>query len=127
MTYGDGQVVAAGQFGDFAHISETGAHDNGLVAELLVVVEDLFDALNTWIFCCRIVLLVGCLVPVEDATHEWGDQEGSCLSGSNSLGQREQQRKIAVHLVFTLQDVCSLDAFPGRGQFDEDARFVNAN
>lgn len=48
------------------HVTERGTHDNGLVAVLLVVVEDLLDGLDTRIRIPLVVLSGGFLVPVED-------------------------------------------------------------
>jgi hypothetical protein len=42
-TYGDGKVVAASEFGNLPNRAKGGTHDDGLVAKLLVVVEDLAD------------------------------------------------------------------------------------
>jgi hypothetical protein len=42
----DGEQVAAGELGDLADVAEARAHDDGLVAELLVVVVDRGDGLD---------------------------------------------------------------------------------
>lgn len=117
---GDGQVVAAGQLGDLAGVAEGGAHDDGLVAVLLVVVEDGLDRLDTGVLLGGVVALVGGLVPVENAAHEGGDQEGAGLGGGDGLDQGEEEGQVAVDAVLGLQDVGGLDTLPGRGHLDED-------
>lgn len=117
----DGQVVTARQLGDLARVAERGTHDDGLVAELLVVVEDGLDGLDTGVLLGGVVALVGVLEPVEDTAHEGGDQEGTGLGGGDGLDEREHQGQVAVDLVLGLQDVGSLDTLPGGGDLDQDA------
>jgi hypothetical protein len=117
---GDGQVVTAGQLGDLAGVTEGGTHDDGLVTVLLVVVEDVLDGLDTGVLRGGVVALVGSLVPVENAAHEGGDQEGTGLGGGNGLDQGEEKGQVAVDAVLGLQDVGGLDTLPGRGDLDED-------
>jgi transaldolase len=108
---GDGQVVTTSQLGDLADVTERGTHDNGVVAELLVVVVDVLDincnltlmfslvqaiaaaeagAYLISPFVGRIlvllggvVALVGSLVPVKNATNEGRDEVGTGLGGGN--------------------------------------------
>ena len=42
-TYRDGEIIASRELSDLTGVPERRAHDNGLVAELLVVVEDRLD------------------------------------------------------------------------------------
>ena len=70
-THRDGQVVAAGELGDLANVAEGGTHDDGLVAVLLVVVEDLLYGLDTGVFVALVGLSGGFLIPVKDLS-DWG-------------------------------------------------------
>lgn len=87
----------------------------------------MLNALHPRIFGGGVVFLVGSFVPVEDAADEGRNQEGAGFGCGDSLRQGEEECQIAVDLVFALQDVGGLDAFPGRGEFDEDTGFVNAD
>ena len=49
-----------------SYVAEGSAHDDGLVAVLFVVVEDLLYGLDTRVFVTLVVLSGGFLVPVED-------------------------------------------------------------
>lgn len=69
-TYGNGEVVAASKLSDLANVTERGTHDNGVVAKLLVVVEDGLDTLDTRVLLLGVVLLVVGLVPVKDTADE---------------------------------------------------------
>lgn len=124
--YGNGEIVAAGELGDFADAAEGGAHDNGVVAVLLVVVEDGLDALDTGILLGRVLLLGGGLVPVEDATDKGRDEEDAGLGAGNGLDLGEKEGQVAVDLVLGLEDVGGLDALVGRGNLDEDTALVDA-
>jgi hypothetical protein len=119
-SYGDGQVVAASELSDLADASERGSHDNGLVAVLLVVVEDGLDGRDTGVLLLGVLLLGAGLEPVKNAADEGGDEEGTGLGGSDSLGEREHEGQVAVDAVVTLEDLGGLDAFPGGGNLDED-------
>jgi hypothetical protein len=121
-THSNGEVVAASKLSDLADASERGAHDNRLVAVLLVVVEDLLDALDTGVLLLGVLLLGGRLVPVENAADKGRDEEG----GSDSLDLREHEGQVAVDAVLGLEDLGGLDAFPCRGELDEDALLVDA-
>ena len=48
------------------HVTEGRAHDDGLVAVRLVVVEDLLDGLDTGVLSTRVRLAGLRLVPVKD-------------------------------------------------------------
>lgn len=117
---GDGQVVTAGKLGDLANITEGGAHDDGVVAELLVVVVDILNGLNTRVLLGGVVALVGGLEPVKDTANEGGDEVGTGLSGSDGLDQREHQGQVAVDAVLGLEDVGGLDTLVGGSNLDED-------
>lgn len=52
--------------GWLTYVTETGTHDDSLVAVLFVVVEDLSDRYDTRVFVAFIVLASRLLVPVED-------------------------------------------------------------
>lgn len=119
-TYRDGQVVTASKLSDLASVAEGGTHDNGLVAKLLVVVEDGLDRRHTGIGLLGVLLLGGGLVPVEDTADKGGDEESIGLGGGNGLGQGEQQSQVAVDAVVALENLSGLDALPGGGNLDQD-------
>jgi hypothetical protein len=110
--YRNGEVIAASQLSDLANVPERSTHDNSLVAELLVVVEDGLHALDTRVLSSSVLLLVCGLVPVEDTTDERRDQESTGLGGTDSLGQGEEEGQVAVDAVLGLEDLGSLDALP---------------
>lgn len=126
-TYGDGQVVAASELSDLARVAEGGAHDDGLVAVLLVVVKDVLHRLDTRVLLGSVVALVGGLVPVQNTADEGRDEESTGLGGSNSLDGREHERQVAVDAVLRLQDLSSLDTLVGRGNLDQNAVLRNTN
>lgn len=121
MTYRDSEVVATSELSDLASVSEGSTHDDGLVAELLVVVEDLNNGLDTRVLLLLVLLLVVGLVPIEDTANEGRDEESTGLSGSDGLNRREHQSQVGVDVVLGLQDVSSLDTLVGRGDLDENA------
>ena len=123
---GNGEVVAAGELGDLADVAEGGAHNDGLVVVLLVVVEDLDDGLDTGVVLGGVLLLGVGLVPVEDTADEGRDEVGTGLGGGDGLGQGEHEGQVAVDAVLALELVGGLDALPGGSELDEDARLVNA-
>lgn len=124
-TYRDGQVVATSELGNLAGVAERSAHDNGVVAELLVVVEDALHGLDAGVGAGGISLSRLGLVPVEDTANEGRDQVGTGLSGCNGLGKREQEGQVGVDAVVTLEDLGSLDTLPGGGNLDQDALLVD--
>jgi hypothetical protein len=119
-TYRDGQVVAASELGDLAGVTEGGAHDDGLVAVLLVVVEDALDGGDTGVLLLGVLLLGGGLEPVKDTADEGGDEVSTGLGGGNSLAQREHEGQVGVDAVVALENLGSLDTLPGRGNLDQD-------
>jgi hypothetical protein len=121
IAYRDGQVVAAGQLGDLADVTEGSTHDNGVVAVLLVVVVDGLHRLDAGVLLGGEFALVGSLEPVEDAADEGRDEEGTGLGTGNGLDQREHEGQVAVDLVLGLEDVGGLDALPGGGDLDQNA------
>ena len=121
------QVITSGQLRYFSNISEASSHHNGFVAELLVVIENLLNALDTRVFLRAVVLLVRCLVPVQDTANERRDEESTSLSCGNGLGQREHEGQVAVHTVLRLQNMGCLDTLPSRSELDEYTRLVDAN
>lgn len=64
---------------------------------------------------------MGGLEPVKDTADEGGDEVGTGLGTSDGLDEGEHQGQVAVDPVLRLQDVRSLDAFPCRGDLDQDA------
>jgi hypothetical protein len=122
---GDGEVVAASELGDLADVAERGAHDDGLVVVLLVVVEDLNDGLDTGVVGSVVLLLGVGLVPVEDTADEGRDEVGTGLGGGNGLGKGEHEGQVAVDAVLGLELVGGSDALPGGSELDENALLVN--
>ena len=126
----DRQQVAACQRQDLIGAAETGTHDLGRVAELLVIVIDLAHGTHAGIVFAAVrhgvpFLASLLLVPIENAAHERGDQLRAGLGTSHCLRQREQQRHVAAD-VLALQDLGSADAFPCRGDLDQHALACHA-
>lgn len=121
QTYRDGQVVAASELGDLAGVTERSSHDNGLVAVLLVVVEDALHRLDTGVLLGGVFALVGSLEPVEDTANERRDKEGTRLSTGDGLHEGEHEGQVAVDLVLSLEDVGCLDTLPGGSDLDQNA------
>lgn len=94
---------------------------------LLVVVEDVLHALDTWVLLGGVLSLHGSLVPVENSADEGRDQVSTSLGGSDGLNQREHEGQVAVDTVLGLQDVGCLDTFPGRGDLDQDSVLLDAD
>jgi hypothetical protein len=68
----DREEVDTGKGLDLANVTEGGTHDDGLVAVLLVVVEDALDRLDTRVLLADIVRArLVLLVPVEDLEESW--------------------------------------------------------
>lgn len=143
----DGQVVTASQFLNLTRVTEGGAHDNGLVAVLLVVVVDLGDRQDTRVFVAGVGLASVLLVPVQDTTNERRDQSHAGFSTGNCLREAKEQGQVAVNVVFLLQNLAnrsflstlhlsafaipqtygsSLDTLPGRSNLDQDAVLADA-
>lgn len=125
-TYSNGEVVASSKLGDLADGAERSAHDDGLVAKLLVVVEDAADGLDTRVLLLAVLLLGGGLVPVKDTANEGGDEESVRLSSGDGLDEREHEGQVGIDAVVPLEDLGSLDTLPCRGDLDENALLANA-
>mmetsp|Transcript_22173 Transcript_22173/g.54544 ORF Transcript_22173/g.54544 Transcript_22173/m.54544 type:complete len:386 (+) Transcript_22173:594-1751(+) len=124
---GNRQLVAAGKEDDLFDVSEGRAHDDGLVAVLLVVLVYLGHALHTGVLVAsvlRLVLVVG-LVPVEDASDEGRDECGFGLGARNGLAEAEEQSHVAVDAL-RFEFLARLDALPRRGHLDQNALLLNA-
>lgn len=65
-----------------------------------------------------------CLIPVIDTADERRDQVHAGFGAGAGLGEGEQQRQVGVDAFF-FQLFRRLDAFPGGGQFDQDARLID--
>lgn len=126
VTYGNGKVIATSELSDFANASERSTHDNGVVAVLLVVVENGLHGLDTRVLFLLVLLLCCGLEPVENAADEGGDEESTGLGGGDGLDLGEEESQVAVDLVVLLEDLDGLDTLVGRGNLDEDAGLVNA-
>lgn len=125
--YRDGQIIAASKLGDLALVSETCSHDDGLVTIFLVVVEDGLHAAHTWIFLGRVVFLHGGLIPVENSANERRDEVGTSFCGRDGLRERKHEGQVTVDSMLALQGLCRLDAFPCRGELDQDSFLLDAN
>ena len=122
----DGEQVTARELEDLPGVAEAGAHDLGLVPELLVVLEDPRDRENAGVLGRGVALLAGgLLVPVEDAAHEGRDQLHLGVGAGDGLGEGEQQRQVAADAVLAEQ-ARGLDALPGGGDLDQDPVAVDA-
>ena len=108
----DGQEVASGQLLNLANGAEGGAHDDGLVAVLLVVVVDLGDGDDTGILSANVLPLVGGLVPVEDTADEGRDQSNLGLGASNSLCGFTNCKNMFSKIIPTVS--CKKDSQPPR-------------
>ncbi|KAI6752918.1 hypothetical protein HG531_005087 [Fusarium graminearum] len=117
----DSQVVTASELGDLASVAERGAHDNGVVSELLVVVEDLLNRQDTRVLLFGVLLLGRGLEPVKDTADEGRNEVSTSLSSTNGLDEREHKSKVGVDAVVTLEDLGSLDTLPGSSNLDQDA------
>jgi hypothetical protein len=98
----DGKVVASSKLDYLTKIAERSTHDNGVVAVLLVVVEDLLDRFDTWVVLRVVLLLCVGLVPIENATVERRNEIGTGLSGCDGLDNGEHECEVAVHAVSAL-------------------------
>jgi hypothetical protein len=125
-TYRDGEVVAASKLSDLANVAERGTHDNGVVAKLLVVVEDGLDGGDTGVLLLGVLLLGRGLEPVKDTANEGRDEVGTGLSGTDSLGQREHEGQVGVDAMVALEDLGGLDTLPGGGDLDQDTLLADA-
>lgn len=122
----DGEEVAAGEFADFPDVAEAGPHDFGSVAEFLVIVVDRANGEDAGVFGGGEVFAGGFLMPVENASDEGRDELDFALGAGDGLGEGEEEGEVAVDAVF-LKDFCGTDAFPGGGNFDQDAFAVDAS
>jgi len=118
-THSNGQVIATSQLGDLTNRSEGSTHDNGLVAELLVVVEDGLDGCHSWVLLLCVLLLGAGLVPVKNTADEGRDEESIGLSGADGLWEREHEGQVAVDIVILLEDTGGLDTLPGGSDLDQ--------
>ena len=126
-TDSNSQIIAPSQLSDLANVSEAGAHDNRLVPMLLVVVENGLHALDTGVLFRREFLLHRCLVPVHDTADKRRDEESAGFGGSDGLRKGEHEGQVAIDAMLRLEGVGRFDAFPGRGQFDKNTRFVDTD
>ena len=64
-------------------------------------------------------------IPVVDPADERRDQRDARLGAGDGLGKAEEQRQVAVDALF-LEPLGGADAFPGRGDLDQDALAIDA-
>ena len=116
---------------------------------LLVIIEDTLDRLYTRVFITFVGLPSRLLVPVEDlvqqqgivslhnmtesealmtySANEWGDQSDTRLRASNSLAEAKEKGEVAVNALVAFELAGSLDALPGRCDFNEHAFFLDSD
>jgi hypothetical protein len=61
------------------------------------------------------------------STDERGNQSHSSFCTGNSLAEAEEKGEVAVNALVSLKFAGSLDAFPGRCDFDEHTFFLDAD
>ena len=122
---GDGEAVAAGQFGDFADVAEARAHDDGRVAVFFVVAVDGGYGFDAGVFGRGVVCVAVRFVPVEDAADKGRDEVHARFCTGARLGLREEQGEVAVDAFF-FEGFGGADALPGGRDFDEDAFAAHA-
>lgn len=82
---------------------------------LLVVVEDLLNALDTGVVTTDellVLVLRAGLVPVKDTADEGRDQSDTSFSASDGLTESEEEGEVAVDLLVALEFAGGLDTFP---------------
>lgn len=126
-TYRDSQVITASQFSDLTNASERSTHDNSVISEFLVVVEDALDGCNSWVFLLGVGLSGLGLVPIENTADEGRDEECAGFGSGDGLDFGEEKGEVAVDGVLLLQDTGGLDTFPGGGDLDQDAGFIDTD
>lgn len=126
-TYRYRQVITTSQFCNLTNASERSTHDDSWVIVLLVVVENSLDGCDTGVFLGRIGLSSLCLVPIHDTSNKRRNKESASLSSGNSLNFGEQQGKVAIDLVITLEDARGLNTFPCGSNLDQNTGLVNAD
>jgi len=94
---------------------------------LLVVVEDLLDALDTGVLLLGVLLLGRGLVPVKNTADEGRDEESTGLGSRDGLDLGEHEGQVAVDSVLGLQDLSSLDSLPCGRELDENALLVDTD
>ena len=110
------------------YVAERGAHDDGVVAVLFVVVEDLLHGLHTRVFFAlvaraRLVLLV----PVENAADEGRDEGDTSLCAGDGLSEAEEEGEVAVDAILLLELARGLDTLPSRSNLDQDALLLDTD
>ena len=95
---------------------------------LLIIIVNFLHTLHTWIRIPLIwsVIRLILLVPIQNTANEGGDKGHAGFGACDGLGETEEEGKVAVDAVVALEFAGGLDAFPGGGDFDEDAVFGDA-
>ena len=120
-TYSNGEVITTSELSNLTSVSERSTHDNGLVAKLLVVVEDGLDGRDTRVSLLGVGLAGGLLEPIEDTANEGGDEEGIGLGGSDGLDGGEHEGQVGVDTMVALENLSGLDTLPSGSDLDENA------
>ena len=83
----DSEQIAASESFDLTNISERCAHDLCRISMLFVVMKNVADRDDTWIFCRRSVLCKVSLfhVPVKNSPDKGRDKGHSCFCTGNGL------------------------------------------
>src|SRR5690606_21146196 len=93
---------------------------------LLVILINTFNRLYAWVVLSgKVLLWLVLFVPVQNTANKRRDQCHTCISTGFSLCQAEQQRQVTVNTAL-FQLCCSLNALPGRSQFDQHSIRGNA-
>lgn len=83
--------------------------------------------MNSWVLLLGVCLSGLGLVPIKNTTNERRNQVCASLGTSDGLNLRKEESKVAVDFVVALEDTGGLDTFPGGGDLDQNAGFVDAN
>lgn len=88
---------------------------------LFVVIEDLFDALDTRVGITFVGAVVGLvlLVPVQDTPDEGRDESDTSFGAGNCLAEAKEESKVAVDVFVLFEFTSGLNAFPRRCDLDE--------
>lgn len=122
----NGQKVDTGKLLDFTRITERCAHDNCLIAKLLVVVEDALNRVDTRILRSLVRRLSSrSLVPIQDATNKGRNKSGTGFSSGNSLNERKEKSQVNVDSVLGFKLTSSLNTFIGRSNLNKDTFLRN--
>ena len=112
--------------------AEDGIDDEEFAKQSSLLKDKILVALKTevppyaWVFIGFIrIPAFGFFVPVCDAANKWRDQKRINIRTGNRLGHAKEEGKVTVD-AFLLQNFGGSNAFPGRGELDENPVFADA-